>query len=172
MTTPQRHRHNQSGSLGHEVLADGPASTQGAIQLKVCRSPVGVERWFGSLSHAKLADARASRSVLCGPADRLQQLCEWHYAAMQGQDLIDRQLQTLDVFDQIHAERVCLSRLRCVGWCRSVRVGFDQQPLLRELRHDEPLAVGVVLHEVQRQGPGIITQHRLIVQGFDGGLLT
>src|SRR6185312_11099603 len=81
--------------------------------------------------------------VLRGLADPLLQFGERHLASVQGQDLVDRQLEPFDVVVQVHLSRIGL-RWRCgIGRCRRIRVGFHQELFLWEVGHDEPIACTV-----------------------------
>jgi hypothetical protein len=90
-----------------------------------------------------------SRVRLRRLADPLLQFGERHLAAVQRQDLIDRQVQPFDVVVQIHAGRTGLRRRRGVGRGRRINVDFDQQSFLRQVCHDQPISVRIALDPVE-----------------------
>jgi len=69
-----------------------------------------------------------------------------YFPPMEGEDLVNRQFESLDVVVQIHIHGVGLRGRGSIGSAGRIRISFDQELLLREIRHDETVVMHTVLN--------------------------
>src|SRR5687768_11092249 len=114
---------------------------------------------------------KTSWRVLRGLPDRLQQVGQRHYAPMQGQELVDYQLEPFDIVVQIHLRRMGLRWRWRIGRRWVIDIGLNQELLFGEVGHEEPIVVYVALDVMQLYRPCVITQDTFILHALHRRLL-